>query len=81
MPRFYEGSMDHRLDNQVSLKQDLRFSDQQAAEDFAIAQYRADAIPRSVIRGAGGGHFVLEDPSRQGHPHEVFHINSTPCEG
>lgn len=81
MPRFHEGVFDHRLDNQITRKEDLRFVDQETAEDFATSQYLTDFIPRSVILGAMGKLRVLENPTHVEHPQEVFYINSTPCEG
>jgi len=81
MPRFHHGVADHRLDNQVGLKRDLRFTEQEAAEDFATTQYLSDFIPRSVVKGATGLHLVLENPTHEEHPNEVFFINSTSCEG
>lgn len=82
MPRFSQYStFDHRIDNQVIKKEDLRFHDQGTAEEFATAQYSADSIPRSVILGLSGLHIVLESPYPRGldytpHPREVFYINS-----
>lgn len=81
MSRFNEAFMfDHRFDNQVVKKEDLRFPEQDTAEDFATAQFKSDSIPRSVIRGASGLHLVLENPTHEVHPHEVFYINSIPGE-
>lgn len=79
-------ALDHRLDSQIVKKEDLRFHDKETAEEFATAQYQIDAVPRSVILGASGLHFVLECPTPRNsdyvaHPREVFYINSTPCEG
>lgn len=84
MPRF--SHLDHRLDNQVVRKEDLRFHEQDTAEEFATAQYHLDSIPRSVIVGLSGLHFVIESPTPRNegytpHPREVFYINSTPGEG
>jgi hypothetical protein len=81
MPRFHQGSLDHRLDNQIGLKRDLRFTEQSTAEDYATSLYLSDSVPRSVIEGTMGGFVVLENPQKVFHPHEVFYINSTPCEG
>lgn len=87
MPRFdYHDGLDHRLDNQIVKKEDLRFHNPDTAEEFAIAQYMRDFIPRSVIKGATGLHLVLESPMERRpeddpHPHEVFYINSAPGEG
>lgn len=82
MPRFDHHSIfDHRVDNQIVKKEDLRFHSQDVAEDFATAQYLTDAIPRSVILGATGLHLVLENPAHVDHPNEVFYINSAPVEG
>jgi hypothetical protein len=85
MPRF-SSQFDHRLDNQITRKEDLRFHEQETAEDFATAQYCIDFIPRSVILGATGKLMVLESPEPRlegyiPHPDEVFYINSTPGEG
>lgn len=82
MPRFSQCHVfDHRIDNQIIHKEDLRFSEQDSAEDFAAAEYKTDAIPRSVVRGVSGLHMVLESPDTRGpdyipHPNEVFYINS-----
>lgn len=82
MPRFDVLSViDHRLDNRIIDKKDLRFTEQETAEDFATAQYKADFIPRSVIKGLSGLHLVFENPEHTFHPHEVFFINSMPEEG
>jgi hypothetical protein len=82
MPRFdHHHPFDHRLDNQIVKKEDLRFHEQETAEDFATTQYLADFVPRSVIRGVSGLHLVLENPEHVSHPNEVFYINSMPCEG
>lgn len=87
MPRFNEYSaFDHRFDNQITKKEDLRFHDQTTAEEFATAEYAVDSVPRSVIRGLSGLHLVLEspEPREEGytpHPSEVFYINSNSCEG
>ena len=84
MPRF--SHLDHRLDNQVVKKEDLRFHEQATAEEFATTQYLIDFIPRSVITGVSGLHMVVESPHPRNeeyvpHPREVFYINSTPGEG
>jgi hypothetical protein len=82
MPRFdYHSSIDHLMDNQIIQKKDLRFHTQEVAEEFAISQYLTDFIPRSVIRGVSGLHLIIENPTHQPHPNEVFYINSTPGEG
>lgn len=78
--------MDHRIDNQIVKKEDLRFHEQDTAEEFATSQYLADFVPRSVVTGATGLHMVLESPEPRNpgyvpHPSEVFYINSTPGEG
>lgn len=83
MPRFdYHSVLDHRIDNQIVKKEDLRFHDQETAEDFATTQYMTDFIPRSVIIGTTGLHLVLESPETRGdgympHPKEVFFIDSS----
>ena len=85
MPRFSHldpsSHLDHRLDNQIVKKEDLRFHEQDTAEDFATSQYMLDYIPRSVVRGISGLHMVLESPEPRGpeyvpHPNEVFYIAS-----
>lgn len=86
MLRFNYSVFDHRIDNQIVKKEDLRFYEQDTAEDFAIAQYGMDFIPRSVVRGVAGRMMILEspEPREEGyipHPNEVFYINSTPGEG
>lgn len=81
MPRFHHGGFDHRLDSQIMQKRDLRFTDQETAEDFATTQYMTDFIPRSVVKGLSGSLIVVENPEHIEHPHEIFHINSTLCEG
>lgn len=82
MPKFdYHALFDHRMDNKVIKKEDLRFHAQDTAEDFATAQYSADFVPRSVILLASGTHIVLENPDHISHPNEVFYINSSPAEG
>ena len=82
MPRFSHCSgMDHRIDNQIVKKEDLRFHEQDTAEEFATSQYLADFVPRSVILGVSGLHMVIENPEHAPHPNEVFYINSTPGEG
>ncbi len=86
MPRFdYHYMLDHRIDNQIVEKKDLRFHEQDTAEEFATAQYLTDFIPRSVILGLSGMYMVLECPTRTPetapHPQEVFYINSAPVEG
>lgn len=83
VPRFNQCiTFDHRLDNQVTRKDDLRFPEQDSAEEFATAQYLTDYVPRSVIRGLTGLYMVLESPSPRGlgyapHPNEVFYINDS----
>jgi hypothetical protein len=62
-------------------KKDLRFHVQDAAEEFATAQYLTDFIPRSVIVGVSGLHMVIENAEHILHPREVFYIDSTPGEG
>jgi len=82
MPRFdYHSVLDHRIDNQIIKKEDLRFYEQETAEDFAATEYQTDFIPRSVVRLLSGMHIVLENPSHIPHPNEVFYINSMPGEG
>lgn len=82
MPRFHHPAFDHRADNAVVNKADLRFVDKEVAEEFAIAQYMTDFIPRSVILGSISSSFlVLENPEHVPHPNEVFYIDSTPGEG
>jgi hypothetical protein len=82
MPRFdHHVAFDHRIDNQIIKKEDLRFHDPDTAEEFATSQYLTDFIPRSVILGATGLHMVLENPEHIPHPSEVFYIDSTPGEG
>lgn len=87
MPRFdHHLPLDHRLDNQITKKEDLRFHSRELAEEFATTEYLTDFIPRSVITGVTGLHIVLEcpHPRNEGyvpHPREVFYINSTPGEG
>lgn len=82
MPRFDHHSVfDHRVDNQIVKKEDLRFHSQEVAEEFATAQYFFDFIPRSVIVGVSGLHLVLENPEHVEHPKEVFYISSAPGEG
>lgn len=82
MPRFnHQSAFDHRIDNQIVKKEDLRFHEKDTAEEFATSQYLMDFIPRSVILGVSGLHLVLENPDHVPHPNEVFYINSTPGEG
>lgn len=81
MPRFSPTFFDHRMDNAVINKEDLRFHDPETAEEFAETQYLTDFIPRSVIKGASGLHLVLENPTHEHHPNEVAFINSNVCEG
>lgn len=82
MPRFDHHSIfDHRLDDRIVQKEYLRFSEQDTAEDFAIAQYRTDFIPRSVVKGFTGLHMILENHHNIRHPHEVFYVDSVPEEG
>lgn len=82
MPRFdYHSIFDHRIDNQIIAKEDLRFLKQETAEEFATAEYQTDFIPRSVVRMLSGMHIVLENPTHISHPNEVFYINSMPGEG
>lgn len=82
MPRFnHHAVFDHRIDNQIVKKEDLRFHSQDTAEEFATSQYLTDFIPRSVIVGISGLLWVLENPEHVPHPNEVFYINSTPGEG
>lgn len=79
MPRF--SHLDHRLDNQIVKREDLRFHEQDTAEEFATSQYLVDFVPRSVILGATGLHMVIENPEHTPHPKEVFFINSSIGEG
>lgn len=84
MPRFNCHSiLDHRLDNQVTEKKDLRFHQQDTAEDFATMEYQTDVIPRSVLREAPGLDLfmIVENPEHVQNPNEVFFINSMPGEG
>lgn len=84
MPRFdYHSNIDHRLDNQIIEKRDLRFHEQDTAEDFAITEYQTDVIPRSVLRETPDVDLfqVLENPNHDPNPNEVFYINSMPGEG
>lgn len=88
MPRFdyHAPTLNHLLDNQIMEKRDLRFQEQDVAEQFATTQYLTDFIPRSVVRGVSGMHLVLESPGPRAadyepHPNEVFYINSIPAEG
>jgi methyl coenzyme M reductase alpha subunit len=87
MPLFSQyTAFDHRIDNQIIKKEDLRFHDEGSAAEFATTQYLSDFIPRSVIVGMTGLHMVVESPHPRlegyiPHPREVFYINSTPGEG
>ncbi len=85
MPRFNQVSvLDHTLDNEVRAKKDLRFSEQETAEEFATTQYQTDFIPRSVVpdeESEGQVFMILENPTEVGRAREVFHINSMPGEG
>lgn len=84
MPRF--SHLDHRLDNQIVNKKDLRFQSQDAAEEFATSQYLTDFIPRSVIEEVPGLFMIEECPGRvSGYgimsPKEVFYIDYSVGEG
>lgn len=44
MPKF-----DHRFDNAVTKKEDVRFTEQEEAEDYAVAQYNMYFQPQAVL--------------------------------
>lgn len=87
MPRFNAAMvLDHRLDNQIVKKEDLRFSEQNTAEDYATSEFDIDRIPRSVIQKLDGLFMVLEAPNERKEgfippPSEVFYISSNQAEG
>jgi len=88
MPKLfdYHHPFDHRLDNQIVKKEDLRFHSAETAADFATSEYMTDFIPRSVIQGFSGLHMIIECPHPRPrgyvpHPRETFYINSVPGEG
>jgi hypothetical protein len=77
-------AFDHRLDNYIGEKKDLRFARQEDAEVFATCQYMAYGMPHSVLLRSDDMYMVVEDinPQIPGSDHTVvFHINSMPGEG
>jgi len=80
MPKF-----DHRFDNFVQKKEDLRFTqeDQEIAEDYAISQYQMYYQPQSVVRLADGMLQVIETEFLRNLPgtvEQVFHVDSLPSD-
>lgn len=80
MPKF-----DHRFDNQVQRKEDIRFApdDQVTAEDYAVAQYQMYCVPQSVVRLADGMLQVMETEFLQNLPgtvEQIFYVNSLPTD-
>jgi hypothetical protein len=92
MPKF-----DHRFDNQVQNKKDLRFTTQEDAEDYAVGQYSMYFSPQVVYMTASELYAVREEgdeeaeqfctsgelpgPGGQDLWFEVARINSMPGEG
>lgn len=72
---------DHSLDNYVGRKEDLRFVEQQDAEDFATAQYQGYCIPHAVVPDEAGMFQVKEVMGVPTDESAVFFINSMPGEG
>jgi hypothetical protein len=85
MPKF-----DHRFDNQVQNKKDLRFTTQEDAEDYAIGQYSMYCVPQIVYNTAWELYVVREEGDEEAENNcsyeqdpwiEVARINSMPGEG
>lgn len=80
MPKF-----DHRFDNFVQRKEDVRFTpeEQQVAEDYAISQYNMYCVPQSVVRLADGLLQVIETEFLRNLPgtvEQIFHVDSLPTD-
>jgi len=71
MPKF-----DHRFDSQIQKKEDLRFTTQDVAEDFAVSQYQAYGAAQNVVpaEDTPGALRVIECESRL--PQSVYFVNS-----